>query len=252
MFDLYDSQRRRRRRWWKVEAILLLAGFLFLGWASWIWVEGQLFQLYDNYRLEQARKGEQPSIADFIQEKFGSHKPEAIPEAERPEPPGEAKEKDAPAPKQKRDRSEVLGRIEIPRVNVSAVVREGVDTKTLRRAVGHVPRTALPGETGNVGVAAHRDTFFRGVRNIRKGDEIRMVTPDGTYKYVVDSLQIVWPNRVEVLDPTPYPAITLVTCYPFDYIGSAPKRFIVQARQIHPAPESVQASSEKGKPASGS
>jgi sortase A len=114
------------------------------------------------------------------------------------------------------------------------VVRSGVDSKTLKRAIGHVPYTALPGEPGNVGIAAHRDTFFRNLKGVKVGDVIRMVTPGGTYDYEVDSLKIVWPKNVEVLDSTPQPALTLVTCYPFNYVGSAPKRFIVRAKQIAP------------------
>jgi sortase A len=212
-----------------------------------MWMEGQLFQIYDEYQLEQAQKGEQPSIGDFLKEKFGDTQGKSAPPVE-PQTGGPQPQKNEPPAslpeREQRATGEVIGRIEIPRINVSTMVREGVDTKTLRRAAGHVPATALPGELGNIGIAAHRDTFFRGVRNIRKGDEIRVVTSDGTYKYVVDSLSIVWPENIEVLEPTTYPAITLVTCYPFDYIGSAPKRFIVQARQVAPAPEGVQASAK--------
>ena len=112
------------------------------------------------------------------------------------------------------------------------MVKEGADTKTLSRAVGHVPYTALPGEKGNVGVAAHRDTYFRGLRNVRHGDVIHVTTEQGVYMYEVDKLKIVWPKNVEVLDPTPEKRITLVTCYPFNYVGSAPKRFIVQGKQV--------------------
>jgi sortase A len=138
-----------------------------------------------------------------------------------------------PAPRARKYRtSDLIGRIEIPRIKVSAVVKEGDDTKTLSRAVGHVPYTPLPGENGNVGVAAHRDTYFRGLRNVKHGDVIRLTTEDGVYLYEVDSLKIVWPRNVEVLDPTPDKRITLVTCYPFNYVGSAPKRFIVQAKQV--------------------
>jgi sortase A len=123
----------------------------------------------------------------------------------------------------------VVGRVEIPRVGVSAIVREGDDVKTLRRAVGHVPGTALPGEIGNAALAGHRDTFFRGLRNIRNGDEIRLATPGGDARYVVRSTRIVDPSEVSVLAPTRKSTLTLVTCYPFNYIGTAPKRFIVRA-----------------------
>ena len=123
----------------------------------------------------------------------------------------------------------VVGRVEIPRVGVSAIVREGDDVKTLRRAVGHVPGTALPGEVGNAALAGHRDTFFRGLRNIRNGDEILLATPGGDARYVVRSTRIVDPSEVSVLAPTRKSMLTLVTCYPFNYVGAAPKRFIVRA-----------------------
>ena len=130
----------------------------------------------------------------------------------------------------------LIGRIEIPRVQVSAIVREGVDNKTLRRAVGHVPGTALPGKPGNIGLAGHRDTFFVGLRGIRKSDRIQLTTLDGDYTYEVDSIKIVTPRDVSVLASTNEPVLTLVTCYPFNYVGSAPKRYIVRAKQVVPAP----------------
>ena len=124
---------------------------------------------------------------------------------------------------------EVVGRVTIARVGVSAVVREGDDETILGRAVGHIPGTALPGATGNAALAGHRDTFFRGLRNIRKGDEVVVTTPAGDVHYVVRSTRIVDPSEVSVLAATPGPVLTLVTCYPFNYIGAAPRRFIVHA-----------------------
>jgi sortase A len=123
----------------------------------------------------------------------------------------------------------LVGRVSIPRVGVSAIVREGDDVKTLKRAVGHVPGTALPGRRGNAALAGHRDTFFRGLRNIRQGDEILVATPHGDARYIVRNTRVVKPSDVSVLGPTPTPTLTLVTCYPFNYIGAAPKRFIVRA-----------------------
>ena len=122
-----------------------------------------------------------------------------------------------------------LWRIEVPRIKLSALAREGVDTRTLRGAVGHIPGTALPGERGNAGFAAHRDTFFRPLRGVRKGDEVIVTTSRGVYRYSVTGTRIVEPDDVTVLDPTKDTALTLVTCYPFDYVGSAPQRFIVRA-----------------------
>ncbi len=112
------------------------------------------------------------------------------------------------------------------------MIAEGVDHGTLKRAVGHIPGTALPGEDGNIVLAAHRDTYFRPLRNIQKGDEIALTTWSGAYRYRVESIQIVGPDDVRVLRPTSLPTLTLVTCYPFYFVGSAPKRFIVRAGLI--------------------
>jgi sortase A len=123
----------------------------------------------------------------------------------------------------------LLWRIDMPRIKLSAVAREGVDTHTLRRAVGHIPGTALPGERGNAGFAAHRDTFFSPLRNVRRGDEVIVTSPAGVHRYAVTGTRVVEPADVSVLDQTPGTTLTLVTCYPFDYVGSAPQRFIVRA-----------------------
>jgi len=123
----------------------------------------------------------------------------------------------------------LIGRVEIPRVGVSAMVREGDDAATLRHAVGHIPDTALPGEPGNAGLAGHRDTFFRGLKSVREGDRITMTTPGGVLEYIVRHTTVVDPDDVSVLSPRGRQTLTLVTCYPFYYIGSAPRRFIVQA-----------------------
>jgi sortase A len=155
------------------------------------------------------------------------------------------------APKEPVDPN-LVGSLLIPRIGVNAVVMKGDDAGTLDRAAGLIPGTALPGQPGNVGVAAHRDSFFRGLRNIRGKDEIIFKTPRGEYHYRVDSLRIVRPENVEVLNPTPYSALTLVTCYPFGYIGHAPKRFIVRARQVEPAPASIVSSRSAAVGASGS
>jgi sortase A len=128
-----------------------------------------------------------------------------------------------------------MGRIEIPRLNVSAIVRAGIDARTLGLAVGHVPGTALPGERGNAGLAGHRDTFFRRLDDIRPDDEIRVVTPGGTYVYRVERTDVVQPADIWVLEDTPTPVLTLVTCYPFTFVGSAPERFVVRARLVEPA-----------------
>jgi len=126
-------------------------------------------------------------------------------------------------------RGALVGRVELPRLGVSAIVREGDDAATLRRAVGHIPDTALPGESGNTALAGHRDTFFRGLRHVRTGDRVVVTTPDGVHEYVVRRTRVVEPTDVSVLAHTPGETLTLVTCYPFTYVGPAPQRFIVQA-----------------------
>ena len=124
-----------------------------------------------------------------------------------------------------------LGRIEIGTIGLSAMILEGTDTKTLRRAVGHIPRTALPGQHGNIAIAGHRDTFFRGLRNILKDDEITLTTLDGSYRYRVNFTQVVEPEDIWVLDHSDGAILTLVTCYPFFFVGPAPQRFIVRAHR---------------------
>lgn len=128
----------------------------------------------------------------------------------------------------------LIGRIEIPRLHLSAIVIEGIDRTTLRRGVGHIPGTALPGEGGNVGLSAHRDTFFRPLKDLKVKDEIEFSTLKGDYRYEVESLRVVEPSDVGVLAPSTENRLTLVTCYPFFYIGAAPKRFVVRARQVSP------------------
>jgi len=123
----------------------------------------------------------------------------------------------------------LVGRIDVPRLKLSVLAREGIDGKTLRVAAGHIPGTALPGDAGNAGFAAHRDTFFRPLKSVREGDAVVVTTPRGVYRYAVTDTRIVEPADVSVLDPTTDAILTLVTCYPFEYIGNAPQRFIVRA-----------------------
>jgi sortase A len=125
---------------------------------------------------------------------------------------------------------ELIGRVEIPRLQVSAAVAEGDDDATLGKAVGHLSDTPLPWHRrGNVGLAAHRDGLFRRLKDIKIGDEVKVVTARGEYSYRVRRTHIVNPNDVWVLAPTAAPTVTLITCYPFSFVGHAPKRFIVQA-----------------------
>ena len=123
----------------------------------------------------------------------------------------------------------LIGRIDIPRLGLSAIVIEGTSATSLRRAVGHITGTALPGQPGNVGISGHRDTFFRPLRNVRQGDLVALTTLTGEYRYRVVSTKVVPPENVAVLDAGSQESLTLVTCYPFYYVGPAPSRFIVRA-----------------------
>jgi LPXTG-site transpeptidase (sortase) family protein len=124
-----------------------------------------------------------------------------------------------------------IGMIEIPRLGLSSVVLEGDDAAALLLGVGHLADTPLPWHGGNSVLAAHRDTFFRPLAGIRRNDVIRFSTADAEFEYVVKETMIVDPTDVEVLDPTTTATLTLITCYPFDYVGPAPSRFIVRAER---------------------
>jgi LPXTG-site transpeptidase (sortase) family protein len=129
-------------------------------------------------------------------------------------------------------RGTVLARLEAPTLQLSANVLEGSDDRTLRRGAGHIEDTALPGEPGNVAIAGHRDTIFRALRRASVGDPLDLHTSDRVLHYRVTRTLVVDPDDVYVLDSTPQPTLTLVTCYPFEFIGHAPKRFIVQAELL--------------------
>ena len=203
-----SRSRRKALRW--AQWLLILVGVACLGYFLYIYAEATLYQAFEDRELDKILSDAPVSGTT-----------------------GRAPEEVAPAPKAAPRRTyapgSTVGRIEIPRLGVSAVIRAGSDARTLRLAVGYIPGTGLPGERGNFGLAGHRDTFFRKLRDINPDDEIRIVTGDGVFSYHVQRTSIVMPQDVWVLDPTAYPALTLVTCYPFNYIGSAPKRFIVRA-----------------------
>jgi len=128
--------------------------------------------------------------------------------------------------------SGLVGRMEIPRLGISVAIAEGTDAFTLRRAAGHILGTALPGRSGNVGIAGHRDTLFRPLRNIRQNDVILLTTLQGEYRYRVVSTKVASPNDIAVLTPDGNEILTLVTCYPFYLVGPAPDRFIVRAQRV--------------------
>lgn len=201
---------RPRLRW--LQRGFLVAGFLLLG----LWSRNELvaheFQAAGATQLVAATPAATPGMAAV-----------AIRRGTEPRP---------AATQARARRGDVLGRLEIPRLRIAAIVAEGVDAKTLGKAIGHIEATARPGEPGNCALAGHRDTYLRGLGNVRVDDAIRIVTRDRTYLYQVEWTEVVEPRRIDVLHPTPERSVTLVTCYPFHYVGHAPKRFIVRARQV--------------------
>jgi sortase A len=214
----------RGLRW--LERGLMVIAILCLGFWIYSWLDTAYVQHRDNQILDDALNAapdaanpaspNQPDRPATETDALGTFAPSSPP----PQMPGPLAEEGS-----------LMGRVEIPRIGVSAVVLEGADDTTLRRGVGHIPDTSLPG-IGNVGLAAHRDSFFRGLKDIRKNDIIRLQTLVGTFRYQVEWTRIVQPEETEVLKDDGLSELTLVTCYPFYYIGSAPKRFIVRAREV--------------------
>lgn len=224
----------KRRFLMGLEYFFLLLGLVALDCYIWVNTSSTLYQAYEDWAFDQNLRGLTPTVGGFVKDEFsfwsgaGRTQPGVSTQPERELPSG---------PPREIGPSMVIGRLEIPRLGVAAMVREGADESTLRRAVGHIPGTALPGGAGNVALAAHRDTFFRALRNIRKDDSIDVQTEYGTYRYLVQTTKIVSPRDVSVLKASNTDTLTLVTCYPFYYIGSAPKRFIVRATQVAVIPQ---------------
>jgi sortase A len=195
--EMFTTRSRRFMRW--TRRILMFAGVLALAYVALTLLNAWQFQKSASHTLEkQIHADEQHTI---------------IP-ARHP-----VKEGD------------VLGRIEIPSVGVSVIVLQGTTPQTLRLGAGHIEGTALPGESGNIGIAGHRDTFFRGLKDIHRDDEILLQTVDGIARYKVDWIQITAPGDGGIVSPTTESGLTLVTCYPFHYIGAAPERYVVHARR---------------------
>jgi sortase A len=191
----------RAARPWRLSAYIsrvgsnffLAVGLLALGYAGYVVVDAHAFQAHEQSKFEDASIKEPP--------------PPLV-------------------------EGGVVGEIQVPRLQLKAIVVQGDTHTILRRAVGHIPETALPGAPGNVVLAGHRDTFFRPLRNIRLGDAITLKTSEGAFQYLVESTEVVPASAVEVLNATAGRTLTLITCYPFDYIGPAPNRYVVRAREI--------------------
>ena len=145
----------------------------------------------------------------------------------------------APAAESRPSAPVVIGRLRIPALALTVPVLSDYDPASLLRGVGHIQGTALPGGLGNMALAGHRDTYFRPLRRIAHGMILEVTDTDGLYRYAVDTTEIVTPEQVSVLDIRSRPELTLITCYPFDYIGAAPRRFIVHAHLLSVSAENV-------------
>jgi sortase A len=190
---------------WSQYGLLSLA-IAALGGSGWTIAQASLYQHSQNRSLERLRTAAPLSLTGF-----------SVIDAGRPALAGRE--------------GAAVGRIEIPRIGLSAMVLEGAESRTLRLGVGHIPGTALPGDPGNIALAGHRDTFFRGLQNIRNGDRIILTTLRGSRQYLVKSVEVVRPADTHVLDRAKKDALTLITCYPFSFLGAAPERFVVHAEK---------------------
>lgn len=189
------KRRRNRKRFFLRGAYYFFLSFAFLalGYSTYIFVDARAYQAIEEQKFSSRRATSGPHVVAM---------------------------------------GEAIGEMKIPRIGLETIVVQGESARILHRAVGHLAETAMPGEAGNVALAGHRDGFFRPLKDIRVGDAISLNTLDGEFVYRVESTEVVWPSDVQVLQPTRENTLTLVTCYPFYYVGSAPKRFIVRARQI--------------------
>jgi sortase A len=184
--------------------VLLAIGVLLLGYAAYVVIDAKAYQAIEQRRFDRAR-------ADAA----------ATPVVVVPGAPATP----APAP----TAGSTIGEIQIQRLGLTAMIVQGESARIFRRAVGHLAGTALPGESGNVVLAGHRDTFFRPLKDVRPGDAITVKTERGDFEYVVETTAVVSPAAVDVLEPTGEHALTLITCFPFYYVGAAPDRFVVRA-----------------------
>jgi sortase A len=200
--DEHSSRRNAGLRW--LSRVFLTAGAVVLASGIYIWADAHVYQALESQRFD-------PSLPANSNGQIANCK-------------ASAKALDS--------FNSSIGRLEIPRLGLSVVVLEGDGTQTLRRGAGHIPGSAWAGHAGNLAIAGHRDTFFRGLRDIRKDDVIQLTTLNRSYVYRVDLIQIVESSDMQVLDKTAEPVLTLITCFPFSYIGPAPSRFVVRARQV--------------------
>jgi sortase A len=214
MFDAPAARRLLRSSLHVLEVVLLVVGLGAGGWFVFVQADAAVANHRDRARLRAMT-----AAAADVRSTPASHR---VPAVVPPVAPG--------AP---------IGELSLARVGISTVVRQGDSDEILRLGAGHIPGTALPGQAGNIGIAGHRDTIFRALRHVHAGDLISLATPAGHFQYQVVWTRTVAPTDVGVLAPTTRHALTLVTCYPFYFVGHAPKRFVVRAVA---APATVQAS----------
>jgi sortase A len=194
---LVPTHVQRFLRW--SQRILFITGILALGYVGFTLLDARLYQASAKRSLENQIQAEKE--------------------------PHEIQPKPAIKP------GDILGRLDIPRIGLSVAVLQGVSSRMLRRGTGHIEGTPFPGEAGNSGIAGHRDTFFRGLKDVRKNDEIQFQTTTKLLHYTVDWAKVVAPDDLSVLAPSTESSLTLVTCYPFYFVGPAPMRFVVRAHR---------------------
>jgi sortase A len=238
-----NSRPRSSGKLLQLRNLLLLVGLVCVGYYAYTLADQKIYQAYENWAFEQAIAGHTgTTVADYIRQQT----PFGILLGAKSAEQSSTEAKNAPAPRvEAPEHGSIIGRVRIGRLDLSAVVRQGVDADTLRVAVGHVPSTALPGQAGNFAIAAHRDTLFRALKDIQRGDLVTFQSTAGTYNYQVVTTKIVKPTDVSVLRPdggglieaqtgsTPKKMLTMITCYPFYYVGAAPRRFVVQAKLVN-------------------
>jgi sortase A len=193
-----QAMSRTHRAARRAAPVLLAAGVLALGYTAYVVADAKAYQAIEQRRFEQQR---------FEHARLDAAVAPALVDGGS------------------------IGEIQIPRIGLAAMVVQGDSAATLRRAVGHLADTALPGESGNVVLAGHRDTFFRPLKQVQAGDLITLKTRTGNFEYLVDSTAVVVPSDIRVIQPTGGRTLTLITCFPFSYLGAAPDRFIVHARE---------------------
>lgn len=213
----------------------LVIGLAALAYYGYTLGDQHLYQAYENWAFNQEIAGRRVTFKDWVMQStpLGGWVGYQAPSPALPAVLARNAVAEGAAVPPVLNEGDLLGRIEIPRLHLAAIVRQGVDQETLSRAVGHVPSTQAPGAVGNFAIAAHRDTLFRALKDIQLGDTVEFQSPRDKFDYQVISTQIVRPTDVSVLRPQGNQRLlTMITCYPFYFVGSAPKRFIVTARLV--------------------